>query len=37
MNKWQKYESEKALIEATAKTSEEYESRIRELLKRLKL
>jgi lipase chaperone LimK len=35
MNKWIEYEAEKRKIIETAKTSEEYERRINELIKKL--
>ena len=37
MSKWTEYENEKKRIAATAKSSEEYEKRIRALVKRLGL
>ena len=35
MNKYQQYEKEKKRIALTAKSAEEYQKRIRELVKRL--
>ena len=37
MTKWQIYENEKQKIARTARTEEEYERRIRELVRRLKI
>lgn len=37
MNKWQTYEQEKRKLQQICKTSEEYEEKIKELIKKLKL
>lgn len=37
MNKYIKYEMEKSKLQLTCKTSEEYERRMKELIKKLKI
>lgn len=37
LNKWIEYEIEKSRLEGECKTSEEYEEKIKELLKKLEL
>lgn len=37
MNKYQQYEKEKAQIALTAKSAEEYQRRVKELAKKLKI
>jgi predicted nucleotide-binding protein (sugar kinase/HSP70/actin superfamily) len=36
-NKWYEYEREKARISVTSKSAEEYEQRVKELAKKLKI
>lgn len=37
MNKWNIYEQEKQKLQVTCKTCKEYEEKIKELIKKLKL
>lgn len=37
MNKWVEYENQKRNLQNTCKTSEEYEIKVKELIKKLKL
>lgn len=37
MDKWVEYENQKRILQNTCKTSEEYEQKIRALIKKLKI